>query len=1016
MAISLAAESEENNVIASTSTQISENKKSSAEMVGGCSVCLDDQGTEENPLVYCDGCEVAVHQACYGIVQVPAGSWFCRKCESREGRDKIKCRLCPAVDGALKKTEDGDWAHVVCALYIPEVRFGNINTMEPIEINHIQIDRYNKTCYLCEENKKTTASVGAVMDCNKLGCKLSFHVTCAQTAGLLCEEAGHSSDNLNYCGYCTTHIKKVKIGRKKIGSSLNSSSSPFSDPASDSSQDADTRCNTADHDKNPNRTKSTSLVSGEQMEKRVNTLNVSSEPVKPTILNNNSDGSAAITQNSLTKAQSTIPLNSPKKKKKPPKNVQDGCNSSATNKSPALQQTSATSSSPDIAGGCANIDVYRWSGDEQNEKQSTNNCPGRKRQTSNSQSYSVKQSPGTQTASTNFLHAKIASPSLSSSSSPSLTSPSTSTKSNSNTSSTTNTTSSTPSSNSPSPALASPSVVNRVSTVRESPLASSHKAGTNPSNKSSESVASDVSLPIGQSGLQTRVNLDNMRKDMVLGDSTLLSTAVPHEINNPLPSLSMPFVRMDAASSLQTNLEAPSVQTSSELKISDGKTDTQPTVPPLIIPVPQIASAKNSAPRATAKPKAAPKTTKKKATATQETEVNPKPKASRSKRATQSNETGSNASKPEPKRGKAKSAAQKPESSTNISANAKTPSDQVPQPNKRKARSSSNDSNATPSPTKRSRKKRSDPTNPPKPATNPTISQVMPPANNGPTGPSPLMISTPAVNARFLSGLNPVDTQDIMGRYYSPMVSPYNNVDVPGLTTTSRSSLSRLFSTSAVDGSSSDPEDPEKAFEELRDNTWSNLSRCILDQAQQFDIPSLIGTLYTLRSENDKLVNRVRDLTMRRDQLLSINARLDLPGPMLTQHLNNTSPNFSSVVSGLTNSPKSMPAPSPGSSINKQPLISVGPYNHLQPGPLGAPTFLDRSSPLVSQTHSGINNIKSSISTPSPPIGNMLAHNSSNRTGLTSVNSPYLPNVFPQVGTMAHGNSQTAPYYQQRQT
>ena len=34
------------------------------EMVGGCCVCSDEQGWNENPLVYCDGhgCTVAVHQ------------------------------------------------------------------------------------------------------------------------------------------------------------------------------------------------------------------------------------------------------------------------------------------------------------------------------------------------------------------------------------------------------------------------------------------------------------------------------------------------------------------------------------------------------------------------------------------------------------------------------------------------------------------------------------------------------------------------------------------------------------------------------------------------------------------------------------------------------------------------------------------------------------------------------------------------------------------------------------------
>lgn len=119
------------------------------EMVGGCCVCSDEHGWAENPLVYCDGsnCSVAVHQACYGIVCVPTGPWFCRKCESQERSARVRCELCPSKNGALKKTDNQGWAHVVCALYIPEVRFGNVTTMEPIILQLIPNERYNKRKY-----------------------------------------------------------------------------------------------------------------------------------------------------------------------------------------------------------------------------------------------------------------------------------------------------------------------------------------------------------------------------------------------------------------------------------------------------------------------------------------------------------------------------------------------------------------------------------------------------------------------------------------------------------------------------------------------------------------------------------------------------------------------------------------------------------------------------------------------------------------------------------------------------
>ncbi|KAG1671241.1 Protein AF-10 [Nymphon striatum] len=102
------------------------------------------------------------------------------------------------------------WAHVVCALYIPEVRFGNVTTMEPIILQMVPPDRFHKICYICEETgKENRAKTGACMQCNKSGCKQNFHVTCAQTAGLLCEEAGNYMDNVKYCGYCQYHYHKL---------------------------------------------------------------------------------------------------------------------------------------------------------------------------------------------------------------------------------------------------------------------------------------------------------------------------------------------------------------------------------------------------------------------------------------------------------------------------------------------------------------------------------------------------------------------------------------------------------------------------------------------------------------------------------------------------------------------------------------------------------------------------------------------------------------------------------------
>ncbi|XP_072927876.1 protein AF-10-like isoform X6 [Hemitrygon akajei] len=206
------------------------------EMVGGCCVCSDERGWDENPLVYCDGhgCNVAVHQACYGIIQVPTGPWFCRKCESQERAARVRCELCPHKDGALKRTDNGGWAHVVCALYVPEVQFANVISMEPIVLQYVPHERFNKTCYLCEEQgRESKAATGACMTCNRHGCRQAFHVTCAQMAGLLCEEQGSEIDNVKYCGYCKYHFNKVKKCRHSANTSYDQGLSDSSSHSQD---------------------------------------------------------------------------------------------------------------------------------------------------------------------------------------------------------------------------------------------------------------------------------------------------------------------------------------------------------------------------------------------------------------------------------------------------------------------------------------------------------------------------------------------------------------------------------------------------------------------------------------------------------------------------------------------------------------------------------------------------------------------------------------------------------------
>lgn len=45
-----------------------------------CSVCKKPDSVRGNQILFCDGCNMAVHQKCYDVPRLPRGDWFCRSC------------------------------------------------------------------------------------------------------------------------------------------------------------------------------------------------------------------------------------------------------------------------------------------------------------------------------------------------------------------------------------------------------------------------------------------------------------------------------------------------------------------------------------------------------------------------------------------------------------------------------------------------------------------------------------------------------------------------------------------------------------------------------------------------------------------------------------------------------------------------------------------------------------------------------------------------------------------------
>ena len=184
-------------------------RRQAADDSGVCAICDDGESAPHNKIIYCDSCDVGVHQLCYGVENIPEGDYFCIPCRYL-GRDSqqfdedqildendendfdmslpISCELCPIRKGAYVRTnmpdqgENGKWVHAVCGKW-QGLNFVEKNNPELLEDvtelkRHFLINRI--TCILCQGER------GAMIQCRIEDCKNWVHVTCARFSRL-CE-------------------------------------------------------------------------------------------------------------------------------------------------------------------------------------------------------------------------------------------------------------------------------------------------------------------------------------------------------------------------------------------------------------------------------------------------------------------------------------------------------------------------------------------------------------------------------------------------------------------------------------------------------------------------------------------------------------------------------------------------------------------------------------------------------------------------------------------------------------
>lgn len=113
-----------------------------------CQICNDGDYTDDDLIVFCAGCNVSVHQHCYGLLNIPNDDWFCLLCRTYGPQGKfMRCPLCTKRGGAMKpcslRITDATWSmnnpsygqFAISGPHTPPIAFSDLAPSEHHEKN-----------------------------------------------------------------------------------------------------------------------------------------------------------------------------------------------------------------------------------------------------------------------------------------------------------------------------------------------------------------------------------------------------------------------------------------------------------------------------------------------------------------------------------------------------------------------------------------------------------------------------------------------------------------------------------------------------------------------------------------------------------------------------------------------------------------------------------------------------------------------------------------------------------------